>query len=61
MPGLLCRCDYRLEAADNAALLGMVRRHFAWEHPAVPINDQTLENIAATHTYGLEDEDTSTE
>lgn len=57
MPGLLCRCDYRLDAADDAALLGLVRRHLAWEHPSVPINDRTLEDIAATHTYGLEDEE----
>lgn len=61
MPGLLCRCEYRLEAADHAALLGLVRRHFAWEHPRVQVNEQTLETIAATHTYGLEDEETTFE
>lgn len=55
MRGLLCYCEHRFEAADDTALLGLVRRHFLWEHPSIPIDDETLEDIAASHTYGLED------
>ncbi|HET7479253.1 MAG TPA: hypothetical protein VFJ72_07025 [Rubrobacteraceae bacterium] len=55
MRGLLCRCEHRLDATDDTALLGLVQRHFRWEHPTIPIEDETLEDIAATHTYGLED------
>ena len=54
MRALLCHCGLRLEAEDDAALLGLVEDHLVRKHPTTPRTDEQVMEKVSTRAYDFE-------